>query len=87
MKIPRIKNEILVRREEDDFYVINTENGETFKLNRTATEILENCKEKFSLEEIIVKLSKENKKERDLIKEDVLKTIKKFIELGFTENE
>ncbi len=87
MKIPRIKNEILVRREEDDFYVINTENGETYKLNRTATEMLENCKEKLSLEEIILKLSKGNKEERDLIKEDILKTIKKFIELGFTENE
>ncbi len=87
MKIPGIKNEILVRREEDDFYVINAENGETYKLNRTATEILENCKEKLSLEEIIVKLSKRNKEERDLIKEDILKTIKKFIELGFTEDE
>jgi len=87
MKIPRIKNEILVRREEDDFYVINTENGETYKLNRTATEILENCKEKLSLEEIIAKLSKGDKEEQDLIKEDILKTIKKFIELGFTENE
>lgn len=86
MKIPRIKNEILVRREEDDFYVINTENGETYKLNRTAAEMLENCKEKLSLEEIIVKLSKGNKEERDLIKEDILKTIKEFIELGFTEN-
>lgn len=85
MKLPKIKNEIMVRREGDDFYVIDMEKGEMYRLNRTALEILEGCRKNLSLEEIITKLSEGKEEETTLIKEDILETIEKFNELGFTE--
>ncbi len=86
MKLPKIKDEIMVRREEDDFYVIDIEKGEIYRLNRTAAAIFESCRENLSLEELITRLSEGKEEELTLIKQDVLETIKKFRELRFTEN-
>lgn len=86
MKLPKIKDEIMVRKEEHDFYVIDMEKGEMYRLNRTAAEIFQACRENLSLEEIITRLSEGKEEELALIKQDVLETIKKFSELRFTEN-
>ncbi len=87
MKLPAIKDEIMLRESEDGTFAINLDDGEMYKLNPTALKIFSFCKDGLTLEEAVQNLGAELSEagQDDAIREDVEGTIKVLGELGFLE--
>lgn len=89
MKLPAIKDEIMLRDTDGEMFAINLEDGEIYQLNETAVKIFNFCQQEITLDEAVTCLAAECAVpgQEDVIREDVQETVQVFRELGFLMNE
>ncbi|MBU7018724.1 MAG: PqqD family protein [Theionarchaea archaeon] len=85
MNLPKVKPEVLIREEPDETYVINMTTGKIFRFNETALKMLEACQEGITENELVERLTDEET-DRQVVDEDVRKTLKQFKELGLVDD-
>lgn len=84
MELPRTRDGFVVRKEDDDYFLVDTEGGNVFQINRTAALIFDFCREQKSFDALLAALSqglREPAQEAE-IRADIEATVKQMIELG-----
>lgn len=89
MKLPAIRDEIMLRDTDGEMFAINLEDGEIYQLNETAVKIFGFCQHEITLDEAVTHLAAECTEpgQEDVIREDVQETVQVFRELGFLMDE
>jgi hypothetical protein len=84
MKLPAIKNEIMLKETDQETFAINLEDGEIYQLNPTAIKIFTFCQQEIMLDEAVARLAAECTQpgQEDVIREDVQDTVNLFRQLG-----
>lgn len=87
MKLPTIKDEIMLREAEDAVFAINLDDGEMYRMNPTAQKIFTFCQEGITLDEAVDRLAAECDEpgQEEIIREDVQSTVGLLHELGFVD--
>ncbi len=89
MKLPTIRDEIMLRDTDGEMFAINLEDGEIYQLNETAIKIFNFCQQGITPDEAVTRLAAECTVpgQEDVIREDVQETVQVFRELGFLMDE
>jgi len=89
MKLPAIKDEIMLRDADDAVFAINLDDGEMYRLNETARKIFTFCQEGLDEDDAVSMLAAECEEpgQEDVILKDIRATVGLLRQLGFTEDE
>jgi hypothetical protein len=87
MQLPRTQPGVILQREQDDHFLVDTEGGQVFEVNVTAARIFELCEGGGSYDDAVAALARGLSapgQEREILS-DVEETVRRFQELGICE--
>jgi hypothetical protein len=89
MLLPRANPEILVKEEHGDFFLLDTESGEVYRVNATAARIFSYCQAGSSYAEAVRGLATLFRAEgqEQTVLEDVQDTVRQLQQLGLCRGE
>jgi len=82
MKLPQVPGRVMLREDGGEWYAMNLETGNLFKLNRSAFDILSFCQRGLTVDEAVAEMSAHHQSGLDKIRPDIIKTIARFKEYG-----
>jgi hypothetical protein len=85
MKLPAVKDTIMIKQDDEAIFAINLDDGEIYQLNPTALKIFNFCAQGLLMEEAVSRLAVEciEPGQEDVIRQDVQETVDFFGELEF----
>jgi hypothetical protein len=89
MKLPAVKDEVMLKESDDEVFVINLDDGEIYQLNDTALKIFSFCQEGITLNEAVTRLAAgcTQPGQEHVIREDVQETVNLLWELDLLAEE
>ena len=89
MKLPAVRDGIMLKESDHEVFAINLDDGEIYQLNSTAIKIFSFCQEGITLDEAVARLAAECTEpgQEEVICQDVQETVSFFRQLCFVVDE
>ncbi|MCL6450872.1 MAG: PqqD family protein [Acetobacteraceae bacterium] len=84
--LPRIKGSVMTRQEGEEYYALNLDTGELYRMNRSGWDILRCCQRGLTVEQAVAEIASQYEPgQEEAILEDVRESVGRLREMGFVE--